>query len=421
MYLGKTEKLSEYLDFYLKPLSQKVESYIKDTTHFLQKLEGLKNIPPNSHFVTIDVTALYTSIPHRDGILAVKDALETRTIKEPYTWILLRLLHLVLSKTSFKFNDEYYEQVSGTSMGTICAPSYAIIFMDRLEQRFLNKEFLAPLVWWRYIDDIFMIWPHSREDLDSTHFLQKLEGLKNIPPNSHFVTIDVTALYTSIPHRDGILAVKDALETRTIKEPYTWILLRLLHLVLSKTSFKFNDEYYEQVSGTSMGTICAPSYAIIFMDRLEQRFLNKEFLAPLVWWRYIDDIFMIWPHSREDLDSFIMRLNQAHDTINFTADISQSAVNFLDVKVHLEKKGKIGTSLYTKPTDAHMYLHFSSFHPDHQKKAIPYSQALRIRRICSTIDSYREATSTLANNLHVRGYPRSLVKQAISKATAQDR
>ena len=256
---------------------------------------------------------------------------------------------------------------------------------------------------------------------DTTHFLQKLESLQGIPPNSYLVTIDVNSLYTSIPHRDGILAVKNALENRTTKQPYTWILLRLLHLVLSKTSFRFNDEFYEQISGTSMGTRCAPSYAIIFMDWLEQRFLSREYITPMVWWRYIDDIFMIWPHSREELVSFIMRLNQTHDTIKFTSEMSQSSVNFLDVQVHLDEQGNISTSLYTKPTDAHMYLHYTSFHPNPQKKAIPYSQALRIRRICSSVDSYWEATETLYKNLHNRGYPRTLVKQAIAKAATKDR
>ena len=120
-------------------------------------------------------------------------------------------------------------------------------------------------------------------------------------------------------------------------------------------------------------------------------------------------LVMIWPHSREELVSFIMRLNQTHDTIKFTSDMSQSSVNFLDVQVHLDEQGNISISLYTKPTDAHMYLHYTSFHPNHytsfhpnpppppppKKKAIPYSQALRLRHICSSMDSYWEATETL--------------------------
>ena len=152
---------------------------------------------------------------------------------------------------------------------------------------------------------------------------------------------------------------------------------------MAKTCFRFNDRYYEQVSGTSMGTKCAPSYSIIFMDQLERKFLARQHLQPLVWWRYIDDIFLIWPHSREELDSFISGLNRVHTTIKFTSDISDTSINFLDVKITKTSDGKLTTDLHTKPTDAHLYLHYTSYHPQHQKKSIPYSQAVRLRRICS--------------------------------------
>ena len=229
---------------------------------------------------------------------------------------------------------------------------------------------------------------------DTNHFLQKLNDLGVIPPESFLVTIEVTSLYTNIPHREGILACKDALEKRQTKEPKTWVLLRLLHFILTKTCFKFNDKYYEQISGTTMGTKCAPSYAIIFMGKFEEEFLSHQHIPQLVWWRYIDDIFLIWPHSREELDSF-SRLNQVHNTIKFTSGISETSVNFLDIKITKDIHGRLTTSLYTKLTDAHLYLHYSSYHPKQQKKSIPYNQAVRICRICSTIESYYEATLIL--------------------------
>ena len=227
---------------------------------------------------------------------------------------------------------------------------------------------------------------------DTNQFLQKPNELGQIPPNSFLVTIDVVALYTNIPHSEGILAVKEALETRAEKQPLTWVLLRMLYLVLTKTAFKFNDRYYEQTSGTTMGSRCAPSLAILFMAQLEEKFLNTYHLAPLVWWRYIDNIFMIWPHSEEELDSFTQALNNVHDSIKFTFDRSKTRVNFLDVNIFKEENGNINTGLYTKPTDAHMYLHFNSYHPKHQKTGIPYSQAIRLRRICSTQEQFQEAT-----------------------------
>ena len=70
-----------------------------------------------------------------------------------------------------------------------------------------------------------------------------------------------------------------------------------------------------------------------------------------------------------------------HPTIKFTADWSKISINFLDVTVSIA--GVIETDLYVKPTDSHQYLLSSSCHPFYCKKGIPYSQALRLNRICS--------------------------------------
>ena len=75
-------------------------------------------------------------------------------------------------------------------------------------------------------------------------------------------------------------------------------------------------------------------------------------------------------------------MNEKHPTIKFTADWSQTSMNFLDVTVSL-LDGKITTDLYVKATGSHHYIHSSSCHPYHCKKGIPYSQALRLNRICS--------------------------------------
>ena len=66
--------------------------------------------------------------------------------------------------------------------------------------------------------------------------------------------------------------------------------------------------------------------------------------------------------------------------------------------------GTIETDLYTKPTDKHQHLLSSSYHPHHTKKAIPFSLALRIRRICSTDASFKLHTNELKTYLLARGY-----------------
>ena len=125
----------------------------------------------------------------------------------------------------------------------------------------------------------------------------------------------------------------------------------------------------------------APPYAIIFMDSLEEDILSNSLLKPLVWWRHIDDIFMMCIHGEEELKKFLNTLNCYHPTIKFTAQYSRAKINFLDVTV-MKKSNQLVTDLYVKPTDTQQYLHASFCHILHCKKSIPFSQVLCLNRLC---------------------------------------
>ena len=151
------------------------------------------------------------------------------------------------------------------------------------------------------------------------------------------------------------------------------------------------------------------------MDKLEKQILKCAPYKPLVWWRYIDDVFMVWQHGRESLQQFLGFLNNFHPSIKFTAEYSNTKVNFLDVQVFLEGN-YIKTDLYVKPTDTHQYLEASSCHPYHAKSSIPYSQTLRLNRICSERKMFDKRCNELESWLMARGYSAKLVRQKVLEA-----
>ena len=102
------------------------------------------------------------------------------------------------------------------------------------------------------------------------------------------------------------------------------------------------------------------------MDQVESKFLQTQKFQPLVWFRYIDDIFFIWTHGEKSLKKFMMEFNNFNPNIKFTYEFSEESINFLDLNVKFSS-GKIQTSLYVKPTDCHQYLHYESSHPKHKK------------------------------------------------------
>ena len=184
--------------------------------------------------------------------------------------------------------------------------------------------------------------------------------------------------------------------------------------------FEHNTSYYKQLRGTAIGTKMAPPYAMLFMDDLEAKILKDCDKKPLTWWRYIDDVFMLWQHGEKELKNFFKFLNSYHPTIKFTADYSREEIHFPDVSVR-KTNNQLVTDLYIKLTDTHQYLHASSCHVYHSKKSIPYSQALRLNRICSGNSSYDKRCNELEVWLRERGYSDKLVRQQILKARTHKR
>ena len=70
-----TEKISAYIDEEIRHLVPRIPSYLKDTTHLINILQG-KKLALTDILVTIDVKSLYTNIPHKEGIQALNRTME---------------------------------------------------------------------------------------------------------------------------------------------------------------------------------------------------------------------------------------------------------------------------------------------------------------------------------------------------------
>ncbi|XP_072327005.1 uncharacterized protein [Scyliorhinus torazame] len=179
--------------------------------------------------------------------------------------------------------------------------------------------------------------------IDTTDFLQKLSTHGPVEPGTFLVTMDVSALYTSIPHDDGIAATASVLNTDNCQSPDA--ILQLIRFILDHNVFTFDNKFFIQTHGTAMGTKFAPQYANIFMHKFEQDLLTAQDLQPMLYTRYIDDIFFLWTHGEESLKRLHNDINKFHPIIGLTMDYSPKSVAFLDTLVSI-KDGHLSTSLY---------------------------------------------------------------------------
>ncbi|XP_069122180.1 uncharacterized protein [Argopecten irradians] len=215
-------------------------------------------------------------------------------------------------------------------------------------------------------------------------------------------------MYTNTDNRDGLRAVAKIFQNNPDPDRPDLEILEMLQSGLERNDFEFNGKWYLQISGTAMGKKFAPSYANIFMADFEKEALAKCTKQPLVYVRFLDDILIIWTHSRSDFDDFFETLNNHHPCIKLNATISNDSIDFLDTTVfkgpNFDKTGKLDIKVFFKPTDSHQLLHKKSFHPKHSFKGIIKSQIIRFHRICTRESDFNNAVNILFRALRNRNY-----------------
>ena len=270
---------------------------------------------------------------------------------------------------------------------------------------------------------------------DTPDLLRHIQALVDLPDNVMLVTVDVSALYTNINTTDAIEAVRKALDSREDQTVPTDYIVRLLEMVLKWNIFDFDSQLYKQLIGFAMGTKCAPNVADLFMADIDEKIkalavsLSPNHISPIEFYkRFLDDIFLLYSGTPQELHQFLDKINEIHPGIKFTMQHTTpagqeancdcqttSSIPFLDVEISV-KEGKLKTDLYRKPTDRNQYLLPSSCHPAHCTENIPFSLALRIVRICSEETDRDRRLTELKEMLLARDYHRNVVNSAINKA-----
>jgi len=257
---------------------------------------------------------------------------------------------------------------------------------------------------------------HAAYLRDTWHFLARLKKLQ-LPRDTLLITMDVEALYTNIPLPEGLKLCERALNKRTPEEKRvrTESLLRLLEIQVYNNDLVFNGTTFLQVHGTAMGKAWAPAFADIFManweETLFQHCRNMNIPYPNTFWvRYLDDIFTIWTHPREELDTFLETANNWHPHVTLDATVNAQQVDFLDVTVYKAHDhaltGRLDTKSYRKPTDNMQYLHPESHHPKHTFTGLIHGLLLRLQRLNSRRETFEFAAKELFQALLDRGYNR---------------
>ena len=233
----------------------------------------------------------------------------------------------------------------------------------------------------------------------------------------YLFTMDICSLCINVPTA-GLAALKYYLlyypdENR----PSTPTLLKLTDLVLNLSSFEFDGKYYIQIKGVAMGTKMGPSYACLFVGYVEEKMLlTYTGTKPIMLRRYNNDYVGISTSTKNELEDFMQYVNEFHPSSNYTYDISDTSVNFLDISISMTQHG-LTTDIFYKDIDTHSYLRYESAHPPSCKQGIPYSQFLRLRRICNNDQTFERRSDEMSEFFSQRGFPVNTIKNSLRKAS----
>ena len=108
-------------------------------------------------------------------------------------------------------------------------------------------------------------------------------------------------------------------------------------------------------------------------------------------------------------------LNSININIQYTMEKSETEIPFLDILIKQDDTG-IWMDLYRKLTDTRRYVPFSSNHPHHSKKSIPFTLA---RRICVRVENNitkQKHVEEFKETLWKEEYPMKTIEAGINKA-----
>jgi len=125
------------------------------------------------------------------------------------------------------------------------------------------------------------------------------------------------------------------------------------------------------------------------------------------------------------VDRFIEQADTIHQTIKFTAKVSENEITFLDTVVFKEErfieKSILDIKTHSKPTETFQYTHFSSCHPPGVKRGFIKDEAVRLLRTNSSKTTFKECLANFKPRFKACGYLQKYIERSLSEVTFDSR
>jgi hypothetical protein len=242
------------------------------------------------------------------------------------------------------------------------------------------------------------------------------------------VSFDVISLFTSIPVKMAVDIVK-----RRLSESHNWKgctlltaqqVVNLLVFVLNNSFFKFQGNFFHQISECAMGSPVSAVIAELIMQEVEGIAITTS-PVDLKWWkRYVDDSNSCL--KRSCVQSFHDHLNSINPCIQFTIELPTTVgdddiISFLDTEVVVRPCGNVMVAVHRKATHMDTYLSFDSHNPKQHKATVVKTLFDRADKIPNTIQGKKAEKQNVRKALSVNGYTSAFINSVASKSESSNK
>ena len=239
-------------------------------------------------------------------------------------------------------------------------------------------------------------------------FADIIKAQPPLSPCEEYVSYDVESLFTNVPIHKTIDFILDEIYVRN-KLPQLCkrnLFKKLLIKLASDCTFMFNNTFYKQTDGCTMGGPLSVILSNIFMTMLENDVVLP--LCPAFYKRYVDDI--INRRKKNEPDILLEKLQAYHPRINFTVEVNPS--KFLDTDISLIANSPCLTRVYRKPNK--FPVHWSSQVPIRYKRNAIRGDLYRSSRISSC---FEEEIKKIKEKYVLADFPERFINSVIRNFT----
>jgi len=266
---------------------------------------------------------------------------------------------------------------------------------------------------------------------------------------------DVTSLYTNIPTKEGIAAVRAICRKLSDLPPKELdFILDLMELVLRNNYLEFDGKIYLQIQGVDMGQPLAVTYANLFLASIELPILtiipslllrdDTSISQPMkfdYYFRFIDDIFA--RGTKTAFSYFLAQFCKQYPSINLDGVTTGISGIFLDLRITLQPSTDAITTLattvvpallvpisalaneyrievYQKPINKYQYIPIFSNHNPSVFPSWVFSELKRYRLYSTEKADFDSIAAAFQLRLQARGYPCSIFDSAMAKLPTRE-